>query len=66
MALKHARGKKTPKQGHTKDLRPKQGAIHPIEEGYNNSDALAEAQLIKSSKKRVLGRFDPKDNAQYR
>ncbi len=66
MPLSKARGKRTPKQGHTKDLRPKQGAIHPIEETFNNSDALAEAQLAKSSKKRGIGRFDPKDNAQYR
>ncbi len=52
--------------GKTKDIRPAPTATHPIEEPINNSLVMAEKQLKKSSKRKTLGRFDPKDNAQFK
>lgn len=52
--------------GKTKDIRPAPTATHPIEEPFNNSDVIAEKELVRSSKRRPRNdRFNPQGNAQF-
>jgi len=53
------------KGGLVKDFRVAATATHPIEEEFNNSDILAEKALKESSKRKIRGAFNPKNNAKY-